>query len=333
MVVGMMASGVLLLLAGLIGIGLAANAVWRAIFAPPGMPRDAGCGSCGYELATLVSGRCSECGADLLKAGVMTRRNVIRTAGSLPAALLGWTLLVISVATVVVYAISIMQFSAGFGGGAAGAMPYTSNYTFTPARPPRADDGSRQAAPDFEVVVDVDITGTWGSPANSGSIEVEFTSSGQTATLTFSDVTLDQWVLTGPDGGELATGMFVEPEDVLTAFASVGLTPDSEPLIGEYAQPVVDLVDGALADPFMYETNLAATATAGGQSAYQLQRGGGTQNFGGVTAMSSGADLWSLVILGVMVFIWTGGMAFIVRRRSKLLRQPRAQPPAEPTPA
>ena len=91
---------------GIITVALAANAVWRAVMPPPGLPRGAACGSCGYELTTVEGGRCSECGADLLKAGVTTRRNVVRTAGSLPAALLGWTVIAATLAGVGLYVVS-----------------------------------------------------------------------------------------------------------------------------------------------------------------------------------------------------------------------------------
>ncbi len=328
MFMGMMASGILFLAAILIAVGLAVNAVWRAIAAPAGLPRSAGCGSCGYELTTLQAGRCSECGADLLKAGVNTRRNVIRTAGSVPAAMLGWSLIVLAVGTIVIYAVSMASMMAMsqtvVAGG--GGMPYTSNFTFRPSRLPPAADGSRQSPPSFNLAVDVDVDGNWGMPANSGTILFTLSADEQEAVIAFNDASTDAWVLTGPDGVEIARGEYLAPEDVTAAFRAIGLEEAEHATLPDFAAEITNVADLALQDPLSYETNMMASAGVNANnSGAQLQQSGGTSNWGGMGAMmGSPSDyIIPIVTFGVCVLVWIGGIVFILRRRAKLLSEPR----------
>ncbi len=329
MFIGMMASGVLFLAAILIAVGLAANAVWRAIAAPAGLPRSAGCGSCGYELTTLQAGRCSECGADLLKAGVNTRRNVIRTAGSVPAAMLGWSLIVISAGTIVIYMVSMVAMTQSVAMGAAGGaggMAYTSNFTFRPSRLPPAADGTRQSPPSFTLAVDVDVDGNWGMPANSGTILFTISADEQEAVIAFNDASTDAWVLTGPDGVEIARGEYLAPEDVSAAFSAIGLEEAEHATLPDFAAEITNVADLALQDPLSYETNMMASAGVNANnSGAQLQQSGGTSNWGGMGAMmGSPSDyIIPIVTLGVCVLVWIGGIVFILRRRAKLLSEPR----------
>lgn len=331
MFVGMMFSGILFLFIVVVAIGLAANAVWRAVVPPAGLPRGAGCGSCGYELATLEGGRCSECGADLIKAGIATRRNVIRTAGSLPAALLGWTLLVSTLGVVVMYTVSMLsltQSAMATGAGVAGGMGYTSNYTFRPARLGRNADGTIQTPPDFQVAVDLDVTGAWGSAANSGTLDLLLTSQAQEVKIAFADVTSNAWIMTASDGTQLSTGTGLNADNVLEAFATLGLQADEQPLLTEYADRVIELFDAAQMDPMTYESTYTTGMPRTNQSAAQLDQMGGTQNFGGMNPFMGTGSIKDYIVplatLGVSVLVWIGGMIFIIRRRARLIEGPRA---------
>ena len=314
--------------------GLAGHAVWRAVMPPPGLPRNAGCGSCGYELATLAHGRCSECGADLLKAGVTTRRNAVRTAGSLPAALLGWTAIVLTAGTVVMYAISIVTLTRTT---MANGTNYTSNYTFRPQPRPGL------TAPDFRLRVDVDVVGNFGAPATSGQITMELAGPDQTVSILFPDVTTDAWIITAEDASEIASGNDLRSGDILAAFTAAGLPPEQHPVVSEYADRIEDLGVAALNDPFSFETSVMMSATNLPPNAAQLVQSGGTSNFGpgafNPFGVSSPMDyIVPLAILGLSFLIWAGGMFFIIRRRARLIEGPRdvvapANIPPTPPPA
>lgn len=334
MFVGMMASGFLFLAVVLVAIGLAINAVWRAVMPPPGLPRHAGCGSCGYELTTLGVGRCSECGADLLKSGVVTRRNVVRTAGSLPAALLGWTLLSMSFGVIILYVVSFVSLMGNAGLGGPGGMAYTSNFTFRPARLPAAPDGSPRTTPDFRVLVDVDVAGNFGTRASSGVITMELSAGTDRAVFTFADASTDDWILTGPDGSELAAAQGIRSDDVLVAFAAVGLRPEDHPDISEYADRIEELVINAYQDPFNYESNINLNTF--NQGDVRLYQAGGSSNYSNFnTMMGTGSPADYLIPLGVLAVTglgWAVGMFFIVRRRARLIEGPRDATDASGTP-
>jgi len=322
--IGMMFSGVFFLLVVLIAFGLAGNAMWRALVPPQGLPRSAGCGSCGYELTTLANGRCSECGADLIMAGVTTRRNAVRTAGSLPAALMGWTLIVTTLVVIAMYTVSVVTLTrTNFAAG----MPYTSNYTYRPAR---IAPGTDATPVDFRLRVDVDVVGNFGARASSGEIAMELSAQGNTVNILFTDATGDAWMMTRADGTEITSGTDLRDDDILLAFREIGIDPDANPLVADYAARIEDLALAALADPFNYESSLI-TGMAGvtvGTVPVRLEQSAGTSNFGGggfnLFGTGSAADyLVPLGIFGGGMAIWIAGTVFIVRRRGRLIAGPR----------
>lgn len=325
MFIGMMLSGFLFLAVVLIALALAANAVWRAVMPPAGLPRRAGCGSCGYELSTLTAGRCSECGADLLKSGVVTRHNVVRTAGSLPAALLGWTLIAMSLGVIVLYTVSIVFITSNSGSG---TIPYTSNYTFRPARTSSTPSQAPPTPPDFRLNVNVDVTGNFGSSASSGTISLELSLNNNAAVFTFPDARRDAWTLTAPDGSQLAAAEGLRADDVLAAFAALGLLPADHPDLPEYAERIAELGEQAYRDPFNYEATVGSAASP---STVRIYQAGGSSNYGGTnpfTGAGTPADyLLPLAVLGVTGLIWAGGMFFIIRRRARLIEGPRDDAP------
>ena len=328
MFIGFMISGVMVMVAGLFAIGLACNAVWRAVMPPPGLPRHAGCGSCGYELATLDSGRCSECGADLIKAGITTRRNAVRMAGSLPAALIGWTLIVVGVVVVLLYAVSIFAMT---NSAMSMANNYTGSYTYRPARlAPSA--GGLGTASDFRVQVDLDVDANWGSRANSGEITVELSVGPDRAIFTFADASTDDWELTDGAGAVLGSGTGLRPGDALAAFRAVGLDPDTETVLHDYADRIEELAGDALADPRGFSTNFSMNSTNLPPGSARLTQISGSSGFSANSNPFGSVGVADVVlpavILGVAGGVWIAGTVFIVRRRARLIEGPRATPTA-----
>ncbi|MEZ6163276.1 MAG: hypothetical protein R3B67_02455 [Phycisphaerales bacterium] len=74
--------------------------LYRALFVPPGFDRkqDGHCAACGYVLGALEDQRCPECGVDLLRAGILTRRMFIQLRGSSVGAISCWTVLILLLA-------------------------------------------------------------------------------------------------------------------------------------------------------------------------------------------------------------------------------------------
>lgn len=323
MIAGFMLLGFLWLGLILVVFGLSCNAVWRAVMAPPGTPRDAGCGSCGYELATLDGGRCSECGADLLKAGIVTRRNIVRTAGSLPAALMGWTIIVATIASIILYIISMVTMMSGLGGNM-NSTRYDSNFTFAPARTYDPDLGEYVSEADFELLVDLDVAGQWGGAPDSGTIDFVFSRGNEEVTIAFADASLNEWTMTDADGTELRSGASIAANDALAALRGVGLSPEEDDSLPAFAAELEVLMDTALANPFdyeyMYQDNLP------GEALLEQTGGGSMNNIAPAMFMAtSPVDyIAPLTTFGVGFVLWLAGILFIIRRRSRLITGPRA---------
>lgn len=311
-------------------IGLACNAVWRAVMPPPGTPRHAGCGSCGYELTTLDHGRCSECGADLLKAGVATRRNIVRTAGSLPAGIMGWTILSAVTGSIILYAFAIISMLSGAGGlmaAAGGGTGYDSNYSFGSPETYDTDSGEFARDFDFDMTVDIDVIGDWSGPATSGTIAATLESGDQTVEIRFDDASTADWVMVGPAGETIGTGTRFTSTNAKVALDALGLTDDAEPRAPDIASEVETIIDSALNNPFNYEVDLYSINP--NNTRLLIETGGSSyNNVGGMRgnpfASNSPADwIVPIVVTGLTLAVWLGGLLWMIRRRSRLIQGPR----------
>ncbi|MFK7885005.1 MAG: hypothetical protein AB8F26_12585 [Phycisphaerales bacterium] len=323
MIAGFMIAGIAWIVLLLLTIGLAANAVWRAVMPPPGTPREAGCGSCGYELTTLEHGRCSECGADLLKAGVSTRRNTVRIAGSLPAGIMGWTVLSVTLSSVVLYAISIVSMMANVGGIAGGGVAFDSNFSFGTEETYDNETGAFVRDIDFGITIEVDVIGNWGSPPTSGTIIAILEHNDQRTEIQFNDASVADWQMVDATGEVIGSGTSFASSDAKAALDAIGLTDDSSADAPAIAQEVEALIDGALNDPFSYETNVLMMNTTAQRLVTQ---NGGTSfsNVGNPFASQSAADwIIPLVLVGVTFIVWLVGLIWMVRRRARLIAGPR----------
>jgi hypothetical protein len=328
MIAGFVIAGFVWIAIGLLTIGLSCNAVWRAVMPPPGTPRQAGCGSCGYELTTLAHGRCSECGADLLKAGVSTRNNTVRIAGSLAGGIMGWTILAATLGSIVLYTISVIAMMSSMGGvmGAGGATAYDSNYAFGIPETYDNESGEYVREFDFDMTIEVDVMGDWSGPAASGTIKAIFEHAGEKAEVLFADAATTDWVMTNAAGEEIGSGTSFSTNDALAALKSVGLDPADQPEsdvpIPTIAREAEIIIDTALNEPFNYETSYLGTV---GANSVLEQTGGTAFNkinnpFGSTTA----ADwIVPLVVVGGTLIVWIAGMVWMIRRRGRLIAGPR----------
>lgn len=321
MMIGMMLAGLFSIAIGLLTIGLAANAVWRAVMAPPGTPRKAGCGACGYELTTLEGGRCSECGADLLKAGVPTRRQVIRVGGSLPAALMGWTILISTVGLTGFY----LVFSLGVARATmTGLEGYTANFTFGPEQTFDAERGVFTGKADFRISVAVDVVGDWNGPADAGTIVAELEGADRAVTITWADASDPAWVMTDDAGSEIGSGPGFTLNDAVAAFDAVGIDASASPENLVYVTQCQTLLNAAYQDPFNFEYDLDIYEDD--ETRIERTGGGMTTNMAGMNPMLFGDRTTNIVagmILGGGVLLWAVGCVLIVVRRSRLIASAR----------
>lgn len=327
MIVGMMLSYLLVLVGGVLTLGLAGNAIWRAVVPPGGLPREGGaCGSCGYELNTLQSGRCSECGADLLKSGVNTRYTMLRTSGSLPAALMGWTVIMIVVSSVVLMVGSTMLAVSSVGAFGGAAQAITTTQSFRPTRNIPDEAGRMTRSADYQVTVGFDGEHDWGGGVMTGLITVEVSGDdvGTEVSLEY-DVETGDYTVVDPDGVVLEEGTGYDGIDAERLLEHAGLDVTSVALSGEAVQ-VGELFEGVRDNPQSFEMMALMNATpaegglsnSGGSTSYGA--GGGANPF----AMSSQQLIVGGAFVGVLLLIYLGGVVFIVRRRSAVMRVSRS---------
>lgn len=324
--IGMMITGVLTFFAFIIAIVLAIMAVWRAVVPPSGTPRTAGCGSCGYELGTTAAGRCPECGADLLRAGIATRATAVRLASSLPAALTGWTLIVVTAAIIIFQIVSIYGITQTVTSG----MNYTSNHIFAPVPPANPNPAPGTVAgptTDFRLTVEIDIVGSVGQRATSGDITLELATAATDATFTFADAATDEWVLTDAAGTTLASGRDLRSDDVIDAFRAIGLDPAANPNVSDYADRIETLAAAALTNPHTYDSVAAQTTGSlppGVGSLRQVSASSAHTPPNAFTTTNPADLIAPLTIGGVTVCLWILGIVLITRRRARLIAGPKA---------
>ncbi|MFT5422915.1 MAG: hypothetical protein ACI89L_000684 [Phycisphaerales bacterium] len=336
----MMLSWLLMIGAALMTLGLSVNAIWRAVMPPSGLPRGAGCGSCGYELTTLTAGRCSECGADLIKSGVTTRRNAVRAAGSLPAALMGWTVIMV-MAWGIVFAIgaSVVAMNTMNTGG--GVQTVTNTQSFQPVRVDRDGDGRRERSADYELTYIFDGDSNWGAGgAQSGVVSIEIEGDDVTTPLIFEyDIETQGYTITGTDGTEIESGTGFTSKDAEGLLGQAGLDL-TDPGIAEETIQAGELFQGAIDNPMNFESTglFNTTTSAGGLSstASIMNYGGGPMGMTGFgTSPTEYVVFGSIIVFGVLVY--GVGVVFLIRRRGKLLAPPRndrvdTAPPPPPMP-
>jgi len=319
----MMIAGLAWIVLLLLTLGLAGNAVWRAVMPPPGTPREAGCGSCGYELTTLEHGRCSECGADLLKAGIATRRNLVRISGSLAAGIMGWTILAGFAGTIVLYTISMIAVMSSSGAFAGSGSMYDSDFAFGVPQTYDNDAGEFVRDIDFDMTVEVDVMGDWSGPANSGTIVVLLEHDGQEAELRFDDASTTDWLLFDPAGDEIGSGTSFTATNALVCLESIGLDASADPAIAEIASETERIIDAALNNPFDYESDIDMSDPP---ALKKLEQTGGSSynNVATPFASTTPADwIIPLATVGLTFLIWLAGLIWMIRRRGRLIEGPR----------
>ncbi|MEM1165222.1 MAG: hypothetical protein AAGI30_02920 [Planctomycetota bacterium] len=334
MIVAMFAFWIVPLGLSVLAIILSIMNVVRACTRPVGAGKHAACGSCGYELNALAQHgavtRCPECGADLLKAGVVTPNLAMRMGGSLAAAVLGWTILTTTI-TGIGYGIAISIGMAVTGGGfmSGTPQPLTKQVTIEPQSYNRGN-----ATDDYAIDFDIDVQqSSFFGPAQSGTVTIElFAASASVATAEL-DVSTGDWVLTDAAGAELArTAVFdAATADTLLAEAHLPLT---DPAISNERDQLVDLARDAPRSPDDFETNL--WQSAGPNQLGGLQSRSVSSASGGFNPFNSGSlvtELWiplASLLIGLTLYIT--GLVLIVRRRRSITNvQMRSASPAPST--
>jgi len=273
---------------GLVLIVWAVITIIRAVTLPKGSNREPACESCSYPAAGLESFTCPECGCDLRTSGIITPAMEIQRRGSLAGALLAWTIL----CGLIAYLAFILSFVFLGMNSAMSNMNSTHTITLTPS------SGNYQS---IDLVYDTDYASV------TSPVVVTLIASDQAV----HTLTLDP----GPRtvSGLTAANAPWDKNTVEAWYQQIGLDTTDARVVAD-ADEITRVVDSLLMNPGNpYSLNLTEHANAGINT---TGAAAGMPFSGGVF----GSAAKSMIVMGVALLIYAGGIIFIIFRRSHLRR-------------
>lgn len=311
---------------------LLVQVVYRSLFVPPGMNRehDGICAACGYALGSLSDQRCPECGVDLLRSGILTRRMYIQLRGSGLGAITAWTIGVFSLGGVALtiwgsaVQVDHMMNNAFTGAGMGGST------TVVTYGPDAVWDEEQRTITGDTFTVDLEMPMDAMSTALTGPLVVVLSADSGSARLTVEED--GSWVLRDGDENRISASDALNAGTIEALFSAGGIDPFNE-RYRSYSDQLFVLadatrVDGTASMQGSANTRLMKVQEASGYQYNLTQQGWNSTNFGmmGGGAVGGGGfgipyALWSPVLYGLigLVVIYLIGVVFIVRRRRKML--------------
>lgn len=307
------------------------HVLYRSLFVPPGFDReqDGHCAACGYALGSLEEQRCPECGVDLLKAGVLTRRMFLALRGSTAGAVAAWSVLLFSAGgmALAIWGSSVQNaywmsnsFGTGMGGG------YTQVASYGPKT--EWDERARAITGDvFTVRLELPVDPSTQLLAGPLEVVLELPD-GSEATLEIEED--GAWTLRGRDGKRVSKGDGLDAAVIDGLFAQGGFDP-GEADIRLYSDQIYVLADSARVE------GVSGLSSEGNLRMMKVQQASagrtGLENSGWTTKAAPTAmtpagplggipfSMWSPVLYGFIALaaVYVLGVVWIVRRRRKIL--------------
>jgi len=321
----------LMLGSGLLVLALCVQTIWRACVRPPGAGKAASCGSCGYEINSLREGRCPECGADLLKSGVITGRMALAMSGSLSAAVIAWTIVMIGVTSIAVGVAFAVNAASRFGPGA--QQSYQASISFAPVQAFNNQSQAWQRTGNHRVQFDLDVQHDWVSGVQSGTVTISVADQGP-ASIAEIDGATREVVVRDPSGAEVLRESGFSRAAAEKLYEPLGLNA-ADPAVDEELNHLVQLAGQALNQPQGFQYGTPSSGSGG------LDVSHSNINYGTMGMLGPGTTAdWAIPagVYGVGAIVYVAGIVWLVRRRARILRhEPRRAPevlsPPPPSPA
>ncbi len=314
---------------------VAVNMIYRALTVPPGYERkfDGQCGACGYTLGSLSAQQCPECGADLLKAGVVTRRMFIQLRGSTTMAIAAWSVLVFSIGgtSLAVWGIDVQATNMNT------AFNPSYNYIQVITYAPQSDwdeDARELVGQSFKAHIEIAVDSMTQLSTDEFSLVLSLPDDTERTLLIEED---DGWVIEDEDEKRIAQGDAYSIAAIDQLFALSGFDIEDES-VQSYANQLSILMDS------VFDEGIQGLQNEGAVTLGQVQEGIDEQNWLKSYGYSSRAkpgtglgmvvlppltfDQWSRVLYAFLILagIYVLGVFGIVLRRRQLLRQGRYNP-------
>lgn len=294
----------------------------RAVIVPMDARRGAACGACGHEVTELAPGRCPECGAHLVRAGLVTRAMLLRHRCSLAAAILAWTVVVVTAASWAASMLTMAFYSASSGG--TGKTQLTKTQEFAPLGPRQANRASR-----YSIEVKIDVILDRSTNVEFGTIEVSLIGPGQQTAVADVDAVTGACTILDPKGVTVASEPSFNDAAAAALYAAAGLDATTSPN-DEEAAVLKQLIAGALLDPEQFESTLwqQRMSGQGGVGLPALDTRGGSSStspvMGGLAA-NGGGLVGAIALIGLTVY--GAGCAAIVWLRRRVVSKLYASAP------
>jgi hypothetical protein len=307
----MLFGGLFSCLGPLVLIALASESIrilWVTLV-PPSRPRQAGCGRCDYPVAGLQNPTCPECGADLYAAGINTIPLAIRHRGSLPGAIIAWTVIMLGggfIGTTLL----------GFAWSATQVATTASSTTQTWTTPlyPNSKSLSR---------IDLAQKVSWGgSGANAGSVKLTIVATGGTTWDVDLDGSTKTFTVHDSSGTEVVPATSWGAGSGKLLLKTAGLDTTDAKVAAEAAE-LENIVSLVLMAPFTQPSQMNLTELSAGTTKFS----GGPMATAG-PGMTLGQMVPYLIVPGLALLLWGFGLWGIAARRRALLR--RGAPAARP---
>lgn len=309
---------------------LVVQVLYRSLFVPPGMEKDHDgiCAACGYALGGLDDQRCPECGVDLLRAGVLTRRMYIQLRGSGLGAITAWTILVFSVGGVGLAVwgsfIQTNYWMNNTFGGAGGAGSYTQSVSY--GTEVTWNDETREMEGDlFTVRFDIPVDAMTQALVGDVTLVLELPNDDEVTMVIEAD---GSWVTKDAKGKEIGSSDELKADAIDQLFIAGGFDVTSDQF-RSYANQIYVMAEATRSDGMEGHQSVGMTRMSTIQSedsySYQLVNNGWTTGGMTMTGLTPPGGIpyamWSPVLYGVigLVLVYLLGMIFIVRRRRKML--------------
>lgn len=318
---------------GILLVALSVTVILRALLPPPGIKgKAAHCGACDYQIVDTATGRCPECGVDLVRVGLMTGRLAVRYRASTFGLVAAWTLLCMVVGWPVGGFTFALFTSWGWTQVAAGGpfTSFTKTHTFAPPQTWDEETNQYTTSAEYRVVFDLNVTqNSWATPT-AGRIQAVIEVGGEQQAMIELDLDETVYRIFDADGKVVDRMNYTTGTTGADVFEAAGLDVSDQGVRSD-ADAFITLFESSVSQPSYFDqmqgnvnVNLGGGGGAAQTPGFLPVTGTMTWNQAGVNAPGSlmgmsRAELvlfWIFVVFGMMYLV---SLVVLLRIRRRML--------------
>jgi hypothetical protein len=278
---------------GVMLLALCVTVILRAILPPPGIKdTNAHCGACEYQIVNMSTARCPECGADLLKVGLITRRMAVRYRGSTFGLIAGWSLLCLiagwPLGAFAYYVLDSWGVTQTAASGAPGPLSsFRKTHTFAPPQTWDAENQKYAPSAEYRVRFTMNVTQDSWSTGVAGSIDAAIEIGDVVKARLEHNIDEASFTIFDEDGHVVDTFGYTTAKTGRDLFEAAGFDLTDE-RVAQDADAFMGLFNAAIAQPAYFEQTYSAQFPAVARGG-----GGGVQSAPTAFMPESGTMSWA----------------------------------------